>query len=153
MLKKWGKEKQVSGIQHCRRLVSQQDTGKAPSLQNEYFPLAVNSYLQASFLFAASWGCSRSKDFMWNYARQGQTWSIPARRVPALPKEHSWAAVLGLTLCEISGMWWALDSMSGESLCPCWTGVVYKLWLLRNVLKCRMLIFCGLDEANAGDKK
>lgn len=27
----------------------------------------------------------------------------------------------------------------------CCAGPVYKLWLLRNVLKCQMLVFCGLD--------
>jgi len=43
--------------------------------------------------------------------------------------------------------------MSRESLYLCCTGIVYKLWLLRNVLKCQMLVFCGLDEANAENKK
>lgn len=41
--------------------------------------------------------------------------------------------------------------MSGESLYLYSTGVIYK-WLLRNVLKCQVLVFCGLEEANAQNK-
>lgn len=41
--------------------------------------------------------------------------------------------------------------MRGESLYLYCAGVIYK-WLLRNVLKCQVLVFCGLEEANAQNK-
>lgn len=43
-------------------------------------------------------------------------------------------------------------SEQGKFVSVC-TGVVYKMWLLRNGLECQMLVYCGLGEGNVENKK
>lgn len=156
MLKKWGKEKQFWGIQSNVAVVSFLSSGWAGILvfRIKSFYLVGNNYLKASFMLQLSLGTPIAKISLNMKLGKPETELINhSSCLPGLPKEHSLVSVLCIALCEINGMWWALNSVSRESLYLCCTGVVYKLWLLRNVLKCQMLVFCGLDEANAENKQ